>query len=362
MFLSNPDAHGIITLPNGIVLNKWLADKVFRLPMESYLTKSKLHALIKRETHAPQAVFVPDGLTPGDEQWRIWIAHAAGTDRREISERVYESHKWLWENEQWIYGPAPKSPVSSVEHLIRRLTEIHISQEPRQLALLDTEGNPFKDDSGVTIIRRTSIKKILKRQKVGVPGQSAKYWPWVAWTFHTTFRGDPTELYRRFGTISKIVAAKNARGDDRLKLPGFGPKIFSLLALFYAELGLIKMPPDAIPVDVHLQRIAEALGIIRYIGEGYPTNEMFEDALRLLFCEICYENNWSTEDMSHALWFNGKYLCTNCSKNKAVEDYCPMYAVCGGTLATVEYFHKGHWNTGGNRKVVGTGNMNLIGI
>lgn len=362
MFLPKPDAHGIITLQNGIVINKRLANKVFRLPMEAYLTKSKIHSLITRETHAPQAIFVPDGLTPGDPSHRIWIAHAAGTDRREISERVYASHKWLWENETWIYGPKPGSPASVIENHIKRLIEARIVRVPRQLNLLDRSGDHFRDDSDADMVLETEIARILKRQKVGVPGQSARYWPVVAWTFHTTFQGDPIKMFQKFPTISGIIAAKNVKGGDRIKIPGFGPKILSLLALFYAELGLIRMPADAIPVDVHLQRIAEALGVIRYVGEGKPTNELFEDALRLLFCEICSENNWSTENMSHALWFNGKYLCTNCSTNKAVEEFCPMYTACGGTLATVEYFRKGHWNTGGNRKVVGTGNMNLIGI
>jgi endonuclease III len=362
MFLPKPDALGIITLPNGIIINHRLAHEVFKLPMEAYLSKSKLHSLVSHDTHAPQAIFVPEGLTPGDPWHRIWIAHATGTDRREVSERVYASHKWLWENLSWIYGPGSGSSDDEIERHIRRLTETRSARVPRQLGLFDKDGNPFRDTNGTEAILETEIAQILKKQKVGVPGQSAAYWPRVAKTFYTTFRGDPVEIYRRFATISDILIAKDAKGSDRLDIPGFGPKILSLLALFYAELGLIEMPIDAIPVDVHLQRISEALGVIRFMGTGTPTNEMFEDTLRLLFCEICSENNWSTMDMSHALWFNGKYLCTNCSSNKAVELYCPMYSVCEGALVTKKYFSEGRWDTGGDRKLIGTGTISFLEI
>lgn len=360
--LPAPDDQGIITLKNGIIINRKLAHEVFRLPMESYLSKSKLHSLVTHETHAPQVIFVPKGLTPGDSWHRIWIAHAAGTDRREVSERVYASHQWLWENLPWIYGPGPGSSGSKIDRHIERLTKTHPVRVPHQRSLLDTGGNPFQDTADAETVLRTEIARILKKQRVGVPGQSAAYWPRVARTFYSTFHGDPVEMFRRFATISDILAAKNSKNGDHLDIPGFGPKILSLLALFYAELGLIEMPADAIPIDVHLQRISEALGVIRFIGTGAPTNEMFEDALRLLFCEICHENDWSAMDMSHALWFNGKHLCTNCSANKAVELYCPMYSVCEGTLITKSYFLKGRWDTDGDRKLVGTGTISLLQI
>jgi hypothetical protein len=260
---------------------------------------------------------------------------------------------------RWVYGPGVNSSDREIDQYITRLTEQNPIHIPRQLALFDRAGSSKDVETTVTM---SEIERILRLQKVGVPGQSATYWPRSAKTLYSTFNGDPVEIYRRFGTINEILTFKYGSGGENHDFAGFESKLWSLLALFFAELGLIEMPVDAIPVDIHLQRIALATEVITFQGSGKLTNEILENCLRMLLCEICSENGWATIDLSHALWFNGKYLCSNCSKNNAVEELCPMHAVCKGAHSSKSYFKKGFWDLAGDRQHVGTGNTSLLWV
>lgn len=217
------------------------------------------------------------------------------TDRREISDRVYESHVRL----------ASKAPALYTHEAVQMGSE--------------------------------HIFKILKEEKVGSPGQSAAYWPHCAETFFKSFEGDPLHLYRE-RTINDILRLKQT---EEVRLPGFGPKILSLLALFYAELNCLSMPKDAFPVDMHVQRFAISTGILE--ANGDLLNEHAEAALRTLICRIIAEEGWSALELSHAIWFLGKYLCSGCYRNTAVKVLCPAYDVCEGCPSSKPYFRKGKW-------------------
>ena len=275
------------------------AKHVLRLLYEAFMSGEKIFRYITREVNAPQWVFFPEGVGKGSIEHQIWLFFAAMTDRREVSTQVYESHTRLWKMARELYS---KSAVS-------------MSSE--------------------------EIAELLAREKVGSPGQSAQYWSRSAKTLFERFNGDPLSIYRVFGSINAVLTFKD-NGEGNL-FPGFGPKIFSLLSLFYTELGLIPMPPDAFPVDVHVQRFCISTGIVT--GKGRRViNEELEYKLRPLLCEICSEEGLERTNLSHALWLLGSNGCNGCHRRTEMRFLCPVYEECGGSISTKTYFRRGFWN------------------
>mgnify|MGYP003468298228 CR=1 FL=1 len=130
----------------------------------------------------------------------------------------------------------------------------------------------------------------------------------------------------------------------------------------------MEMPGDAFPVDVHVQRFAISTGIIRCAGK--VVNEHAEQVLRKLLCELCFEEGWSSLELSHAIWFLGNRLCSGCYRDSSPEAFCPVYGQCGGSISTLTYFRKGTWDfdalrhrKGGDRKFsVDLSNASLFSI
>jgi len=105
---------------------------------------------------------------------------------------------------------------------------------------------------------------------------------------------------------------------------------------------MIKIPPDAFPVDVHVQRFALSTGILQLRQK--ERNYTLESILRPLLSKICHERGWQAVEVAHAIWFLGNKLCTACSINSQAEVYCPVYQSCGGAFMTKDYSAKGLWN------------------
>ncbi len=252
---------------------------------------------MNRHEHAPQRKYFPPSAEVADLNHRRWLFFAAMTDRREESERVYASHERL----------AGKSPELYTRDVLR--------------------------------MPSSEIEALLRKERVGSPGQSAKYWPRCAETLFHEYGGDPLFMYGNTN-IDDLLRIKRIRKMD--PLPGFGPKILSLLSLFYEELGLMEMPSDAFPVDVHVQRFAISTGIIQCAGR--VLNEHAEQVLRKLLCGLCFEEGWSSLELSHAIWFLGSRLCSSCYRNKAIPMLCPVHDQCGGSISTLKYFQKGIWD------------------
>lgn len=283
---------------SNITLDKKRARHVLHVLYEAYSEGKQLFAHVARKMNAPQQKFFPHGVAKGGIEHCRWLFFAAMTDRREVSETVYESHVRLWKREPQLYSAQV------------------LDMPAHEITLLLAEG------------------------KIGSPGQSARYWPRSARTLFESFGGDPLAIYRELGSINDILAFKsNGKGNI---LPGFGPKILSLLSLFYEELGLMSMPPDAFPVDVHVQRFAISTGIVT--AKTSVTNEEVESELRPLLCEICKEERWEPLELSHALWFLGNRCCSGCYRNAAAERLCPSYGMCGGSISTLSYFRRGFWD------------------
>lgn len=311
------------------------ARKVLAPVYEDYLNGRKLYAGVRSEDHAPQRIFVPEHFKKGGRDHRVWLFFATMTDRREESMRVYESHREIAKNYPELYTNAVcKMSTSEVVATAVELSTLQV----------------------VDIIEEGEVEAILKKYKVGSPAQSANYWPRSAKTLFEDYAGDPLNIYKG-RTINDIVATKNRskkNGGD--PLPGFGPKILSLLAIYLAELEVLAPIPDAFPVDVHVQRFCISTGILE--GAGKVTNEEAERILRPGLCELCLEMGWAALDLSHAIWFLGNRLCTNCAKNSAVKFQCPAYENCGGAILTTTYFRKGYWLMDDARLRKG-GNMQL---
>lgn len=348
MRLPAPDASGIIRFENGIVIDLPRAEIVCEQAFEGYRMKQGLHAIIKHAFDAPQSRFIPFGVKRGSPQHILWLFFTALTDRREVSESVYRAAAELYAESPWTYGPGSGSSKEEIDRYLSRLAEVVLSVEipdnPIQLILLDTT-DIFVEATEVIVKEVDTIANILRKKKVGSPGQSATYWPRVAETLYREFGGDPLEIFRRYPTIDAFLAFKRdwkkKTGND--PFPGIGAKIASLMTMFYDELGLMSMPEDAMPVDVHLQRFALETGIIRYEGTKRLTNEMVERPARALYCHICNENRWTHVDFSHAIWFLSKRLCSSCHRKKIAQTLCPIFDLCLGSIASASYFRRGVW-------------------
>lgn len=264
--------------------------------MSAYNFRRDLYQHIHR-VDAPQTVCRPSELVIGSQEHARWLFFAAMTDRREVSSQVYAAHRELWRN----YADV-------------------LYNNPLDL-LMDEE----------------SVVTLLREHKFGMPSTAAASWVACSKTLFFQLEGDPTRIYD--GTSIDGIVSKKKR---EWKLPGFGSKILSLLAIFYAELEMIEMPVDAFPVDVHVQRFALSTGILSLKQE--ERNSTLERILRPLLSRICQERGWAPVEVAHAIWFLGNQLCTVCSFGTQSRMYCPVYQDCGGAFTSLDYFKRGMWN------------------
>lgn len=255
---------------------------------------------IVRERDAVQWKHIPKGVKGGSQLWQQWIFFATMTDRRELSDAVYASHAVMWHEHPELYLP------------------VVIGIPPEE------------------------IEQILRQYKVGCPRDSARYWPRCAQTLFNDFGGDPRRMFKLGNTtpIEDILVFKDQfPGGD--PLPGFGAKISSLYALYLAERGVIKMPEDAFPVDVHVMRFVISTGIVH--GTGVIENQQLGSIIRKLLCRVVKRLRISPIELSHAIWFRGNQSCTRCYKVTAMPKLCPVYNDCGGAIQTLPSREDGVW-------------------
>lgn len=192
----------------------------------------------------------------------------------------------------------------------------------------------------VTKLSAEELEKILREEKMGLPAESARYWVRCAKTLFERFDGDPVHLFNYCNnSINEIMRFKGSMEED--PLPGFGPKITSLLAFFLTEIEAIPFPDDAFPVDLHVQRIFQQIGVISFLVE--TTNEDIEKILRPFICEVRTRLELEPIALGHALWLWGKTLCTKCFERKDAIYLCPMWIKCGGLIDSRSYFQRRVW-------------------
>ncbi|MDQ5962439.1 MAG: hypothetical protein QG653_246 [Patescibacteria group bacterium] len=231
-----------------------------------------------------------------------WLFPTVGSDRRQESTNVYRNHSLLYHEKPGLYR-------GEAQHL-----------EPREL------------------------EKILREFKFGIPEDTSRYWPHQARTLFKCFAGDPIKLLEYCGgTVAGVLAfKKNWRKEvGSLSLPGFGPKITSLLFLFYEELGKFPMPDDAFAVDVHVQRFF--LQTKTVLLKERVIASMLERVLRPYLCGFCARFSKSKVDLAHALWQNGAKMCDVCTRQKGADVLCPIEKCCTGPVSTKTYTQKSTW-------------------
>ncbi len=244
-------------------------------------------------------------VPPGTELHRRWLWFATLTDRREISDRVYNAHCKIFEHHPEFY----------------------------QKEVLD--------------LGEQSFTKMLKdkRYKTGSPSQSAPYWLICARTLFEEFDGDPVRLLSNAGFSVKSVyawkkAQKKLRGYD--PIPGWGRKLISLYFLYLAELGY-RLPEDAFPADVHAQAIMLQTGAVDFGDMNVVYSSTLAEMVRKATTDECKKRGYDVVEAAHASFLQGSNLCTKCSTRLEVKVLCPIYNECKGRVDTGPYFAKGRW-------------------
>jgi hypothetical protein len=177
----------------------------------------------------------------------------------------------------------------------------------------------------------------LAKRRFGNPNRNIEWWGKRSQTLWNDWEGDPFNMFVD-GTVESVIAKK-----DKILLPGIGPKIASLIAIFFEGIGL-RAIPDAFPVDVHVQRFCLAQNIIRPKHRLGPVlNETLEQKLRHAIADMCRQENWSRSTLSHAIWFQGNGWCTNCWQQRHIDRFCPVFASCLGAYESRHYFKMGLW-------------------
>lgn len=187
----------------------------------------------------------------------------------------------------------------------------------------------------------TVLKDIFKANGFIYPNAIAQRWHGSNRTLFKKYEGEPLKIFYKKNSINEVLLEKAVKGKNLL--PGFGPKIFSLLALWYEELGLVSLA-DAFPCDLHVQN--ECLGLdIATSSETRFRTTGFAEFLREKISEVCREKGFKPLLLSHAMWFLGSLICIKCKKKPfQAKDFCPVYSFCSGRVSTRLYRSKGEWD------------------
>lgn len=174
------------------------------------------------------------------------------------------------------------------------------------------------------------------------PNEGGRRWKESGHSLFELFDGDPLRIFQQ-GTIESILDSKK---ENQL-LIGYGPKLLSLLAIFYEELGLIDHVEGSFPADIHVQAQCIANGIVDF-EEGDVVVRTTEPAefIRKGLVAFCQAHGISPFKLSHAMWFLGNRLCWNCNRRNREQTaaLCPIKQFCQGRIDTELYNRKGLWN------------------
>ncbi len=291
---------------------------------EAYMGKKLLFAHVHADTHAPQLIYTPKGQQLGSTDDLIWRFHAARTDRRSLSSKVYQTHQALkegrWQTAGDLFREANDSAANSMLGDTRKMY--------RKSVLRMTEGH---------------IAYILSSAGIFEPNLSAQQWMQCARVLWAEYDGDPVNIFREHKSVDAFqrhrVIYERAHGVN--PFPGFGPKITSLFVIFCEQLGKLYVP-DAFPIDVHVQRFFIQHGLLESTMTRLENVEL-EALLRPFLSDLCNQKGWSRVDLAHAIWFLGSSFCTKCYQRKDAPVLCPVYASCTGVIDSRSYFKERMW-------------------
>jgi len=284
--------------------NKKRGKKLLISIYEAYVNEEKLFQY-RHSTNgsAPQNQYIPKGVKRGSSLHAVFLFFAVLLTYRSQSKVWFRQCKELYEKRPFLFGPDIKNiPLEKVQKHLRE------------------SGFIYHQAGGYRWKR--SGEGLLKE-----------------------FGGNPLAIFNS-GSIRSIenVLKKVKEGANNL-LPGYGPKLLSLLAMLYEEIGAIEHVKGSFPCDVHIQNQCLSLGIVKPNKEIFK-NTSFAEFLRKEISELCYSNSIETTlDLSHAMWILGSELCIYCRKKPRLAEYlCPVFGDCNGRIKTELYYKKGRWN------------------
>ncbi len=272
---------------------------------------------------------------------------------------AYRLHTHLFKKVHALNGDAPQHkylPVGvekgSPEHLLflffaTMLTYRSLSENGFKQAVTLYEKYPVLFTESVCTIAKKELYDAFKDVGFVHPSQVAKNWPRVADELFRSYHGDPLSIFTKGVTIDGVLKFKKGPKGTML-FPGFGPKLFSLLAIFYEELGATPHIHGAFPVDLHVQRIFISLNVVT--GTGVQDAAKVAEFIRKRLSELCYKLGIKPLDLSHALWFLGNRVCAKCDKVKEITRTCPLEVLCSGGIPSGSYGETGRWDFDAPRK------------
>lgn len=280
------------------------ARALLRRIYEAYMNGTYLYQYVhSKNNNAPQQKFIPDGVSRGSQAHLMFLFFANLLTYHAKSDAVFEQIKQVHE----------KAPEA-------------FSRE-------------------VAVMPLGFIQKLLVEVGFIYPNSGGKRWYASAGTLFNRYAGNPVAVFsgKRIKSVDDFIEMK--RKEGRGFFTGLGPKLFSLLVLFYEEVEAMSYIRGAFPVDIHVQNECMGMGIVTTDLEVVNAT-LLAEFLRPRIAEICWSEPMSALDLSHAMWFLGSYVCSPLCKRKPrqAEVLCPVYEECAGRVSTKAYSKKGKWN------------------
>jgi len=294
---------------SGLIFNEEKAKHYIRLADSSYQRHDNLYRYLHADIMAaPQHKNFPRGLEVRSLEYNRWLFFATLLNYRSVSEKVFPMAVTLWD----------KFPE-----------------------LFSSDICQMKDDLVIKALKDEDIRYTS-------PNQAGIRWGASARALFTHFDGDPLNIFSEVKSVDDFISLKKKlEREGNVSFLGYGPKLFSLLAIFYEELGLIDHLEGSLPVDLHIQRIFITLGIVDVVESGGEQDAMaVAEFIRPRLTKLCYELGVKPLDLSHALWFLGSNVCTKCTKitSELREWACPFAEYCPGPIDSMPYSRRGRWN------------------
>lgn len=172
------------------------------------------------------------------------------------------------------------------------------------------------------------MERLFRTYKIAVPVGDIALFLEKKRHLDELFNGDPFAIYNGVSNIDDLLIKARriakSRGID-LPFPGAKEKIFTLLAMFLSELTDLQFD-DLIPIDVWVQSIAAATGVLK--GEGIIKFRVLERLLRPNMRKLFSEFK-DVPGAANATWILGKSMCTHCA-GRDMKDVCLIYDMCKG--------------------------------
>lgn len=278
------------------------AIKVLGMIAEAYTSETHLYKYCNAKNgDAPQHRHIPKGVGKGSREHLMYLFFANLLTYHSQSEQGFLQVKRVYEKQPEMFHPS------------------------------------------IVLRERESVCRVLTEVGFIYPNEGGRRWHLSAEALFRYYAGDPLKIFQQSKSIDGLLEKVKHRKGRNLFV-GLGPKLFSLLALFYEELGVINHIRGAFPVDIHVQ--AECIGLhLVDIGKRIVSTTPIAEFLRPRIWEVCRREGMSALDLSHAMWFLGNRVCYPlCHKKPAqAEVLCPVWEHCDGRISTKLYSTRGKW-------------------